>query len=236
MTTLPLSPADGARLLATVVLRRLGGNAGVEKTIEALGGRGSGNFHHAGRPGEVGGSAGVTLTPVKDRAFKGMVTAPTDLSKYDTGQLGEQIAAAYLGKGARSLNTVGNNFPIDLVKGNALIEVKAGLSSNGDKAQQWRATIGQPGKKETAWLTKATDGDKRAWNAKKEKAILARKAQVVRDVSEKLGRPIDAKTVALIINPRTKTVDVHEFTGFHLRIGWKSDEAAKGYRGSFRYK
>src|SRR5580765_4848071 len=162
--TLPLPSDEGARLLAQVILRRLGSAS-------------SGNFGHAGRPGEIGGSASVTLTSTESRAFTGKQTAASDVSKLTTGALGEKIATAYLGKGTRSLNEKGNNFPIDLIKGNTLVEVKTGLSSNSEKAQQWRATIGQPGPKETAWLAKASDSAKSNWNERKSEMILLRKEQ-----------------------------------------------------------
>ncbi len=50
---------NGAKLLARVI-RRMGGMHVLWPVIRAAGGPGSGNFGHAGRPGEVGGSAGDT--------------------------------------------------------------------------------------------------------------------------------------------------------------------------------
>lgn len=213
----------------------------LESGIRVLGGPGSGNFGHSGRPGEIGGSGeGVSLSSSSRRAFSGKAIGTAALSKSETGKLGEQVTIAYLKdrgfKDARSLNEKGNNYPVDLIQDHEVIEVKAGLVSNGERAQQWRATIGQPGVKEAAWLTKASDRAKEEWNEKKQQAVLDRKAQAIREVSKQVGHQVRGKTIALIINPHTRTVDVHEFKGFHLRIGWKSEEAKSAYRGSFKYK
>jgi hypothetical protein len=115
------------------------------------------------------------------------------------------------------------------------VEVKAGLVSNGESAQHWRATIGQPGKAEAAWLRTASDEEKSAWNDRKAAAIMDRKAAALKQVQARLGRSVKPVTVAVILNPDTKTADVFRFSGFHARIGWNSSQARKGYIGSYRY-
>lgn len=179
------------------------------------------------------------ITQTRERAFSGKQVEGTKLSKLQTGALGEKLAIHYLKsigfKDARTLNEVGNNFPVDLVQDHEVYEVKAGLSSNGPSSQQWRATIGQPGPKEREWLKIASKEEKRAWNQQKQKAILKRKQQAVRTVSKRVGHPVKGKTLSVIINPDTRTVDVYQFDGFHLRVGWNSEQAKGAYRGSFRY-
>lgn len=182
----------------------------------------------------------VKLKPSKDRAFEGkQKPVKTKLTKQEAGALGEAVVISYLRSAgvpdAQALNLEANNFPVDLVGDHQLVEVKTGLVSNGPSAQQWRATIGQPGIKETEWLKKASAEEKRKWNARKQAAIIARKQKVVRDYSKKLGTKIKPYTMTTIINPDTKTVDVYRFKGFHSRIAWRSDEAKKAYVGSFKY-
>lgn len=194
--------------------------------------------------GEGGGPGlhdpGVKLTSTDERAYEGkQVTTVTTLSKQATGELGEKVAIAYLQStgmtDAKPLNLTDTNFPVDAVGDHELIEVKAGLVSNGESAQQWRATIGRPGPNETAWLRQASASDKRAWNEAKQTAILDRKEAVVREFSGRLGTPIMGKTLTMIINPDTHVADIYMHDGFHSRIGWNSDAATKAYKGSFKY-
>jgi hypothetical protein len=44
-----------------------------------------------------------------------------------------------------------------------------------------------------------------------------------------------AVAIATIVNPDTRTVDVYRYSGFHLRIGWRSELARKSYVGSYQY-
>jgi hypothetical protein len=160
---------------------------------------------------------------IKDRAWPA-----DDHQDHQLEPAGEQVTIAYLkSKGfedARTANIGRNNFPFDVVQNHDAIEVKAGLVSNGDTAQHWRATIGQPGKAETAMLKKMSREDKAAWNAKKAKMILARKEKAVANVAKKLGaKKMGAKTMAFIINGQ-KTADLFEFKGF-MRI--PEERAAK---------
>jgi hypothetical protein len=175
------------------------------------------------------------------KAWNGnIVPVRTPLSKQDVGKLGEAIAIGYLKtvqglSDARHLNSKLNNFPVDLIQDHGAIEVKTGLVSNGKSAQQWRATIGQPGKAETAWLKTASAEDKAKWNHAKSLQILDRKNAALAQLSKELGKKVKASTLCMIVNPDKKTVDIYQFKGFHLRIGWTSPEAKKGFVGSFKY-
>jgi len=181
------------------------------------------------------GGGGVKLSRTKDRAFTGkQVATKTTLSKQQAGALGERIIRQHIN--AQPLNMKAANFPVDMISGNNLIEVKTGLVSNGPSAQKWRATIGQPGKAETEWLKTASPDAKAAWNAEKMKAIMQRKQNALRTLSKETGRKLKPMTVTTIINPDTKTADVFQFEGFHLHIRWGSDETKKAYVGSYRYE
>ena len=122
-----------------------------------------------------------------------------------------------------------------MLQDHQLIEVKTGLCSNGKTAQHWRATIGQPGKEESAWLKTASKEDKAAWNQQKSDAILQRKQATLDEFSKRLGTPVAGKTLTIILNPDTRSADIHIFDGFHSRIPWNSDQAKAGYVGTFRY-
>jgi hypothetical protein len=181
----------------------------------------------------------VKIKPTKERAFSGRAVAThASLSKLETGAVGEAVVISYLkSKGfqdAKPLNTRATNFPVDLVGDHHLIEVKTGLVSNGPSAQQWRATIGQPGKAEALWLKTASAEEKSKWNAAKKQAIMDRKLEVLRQFQAESDHAIVPKTITTIINPDTRTVDVYEFDGFHHRIAWNSAEAQKAYVGSFK--
>lgn len=200
---------------------------------------------HDGRfcatPGSGGGGSVSGLKPAKGRVFTGEpVELKTKLSKLETGSVGEKVVIAYLkSKGfgdARSTNVKVNNFAVDLVHDHEAFEVKAGLVSNGKSAQQWRATIGQPGKAETAWLKKASPEAKRAWNEKKGQEILKRKQDALAKLSKQLGRKVKGNTYTVILNPDTKRADLFAFSGFHLRIPWGSAQAKAGYLGTYSYE
>jgi hypothetical protein len=190
--------------------------------------------------GSGAGTAEVKLKPSKARTFNGdAVEVTRPLTKQEAGALGEKIVIAYLHKqgltDARPLNLKQQNYAVDLVQDHGAIEVKTGIVSNGRSAQQWRATIGQPGKEETAKLAKMSPEKKKAWNAAKAKAILERKQRAVEELSKTLGRKVKAWTMTTIINPDTRMVDVFKFEGFHLRIPWNSEQTQKAYVGSYQY-
>lgn len=167
------------------------------------------------------------------------VPIAAQLTKPQTGDLGEAIAVAFLKqlgfRDAGTLNYNRNNFALDLVHDHELFEVKTGLVSNSRKAQQWRVTLGEPGVKEKAWLKTASAAEKAAHNLKKAKAALTRKTQAMREVQRALGRPVKVGTLCLIVNPDTRTADLYRFRGFHGAIQWGSDFAKKGYVGSVQY-
>lgn len=177
---------------------------------------------------------------IDKRVFEGeQRLIQTHISKQTAGAIGEHVAVAYLKSegvpDAAPLNLQTNNFPVDLIGDHILVEVKTGLISNQKGAQHWRATIGQPGKKETEWLKTASKEEKAAWNKRKNNEILARKHKVLDDMTKKYGTPIKAKTLTTIINPDNHTADVYLFDGFHSAIRWNSDEAKKAFVGTFHY-
>ena len=196
-----------------------------------------------GRWVDEGGGApsGKPLARAKERAWSGEpVALRNQPTKQETGDIGERVALQYLehqvGESAIRLSRVkANNFPIDVVVGNNVVEVKAGLASNGRTAQQWRLTIGQPGKAESAWLARASDKAKAAWNERKQKAIVERKIKAMRAVSKETGRKLTPKTVTLILNPDKGVADIYEFKGWHQNIRWNSSQAHAAYKGSFKY-
>jgi len=169
----------------------------------------------------------------------------TKLTKPEQGAIGEAIVAEYLTQQEKDrvyASNVGQpNFPIDLVSINddgsgEVIEVKAGSAGNTTGAQQWRLTIGEPGKAEKAMLADMSEADKARWNDSKEEQILVRKERATKQISKNIGRPVKGRTLTVILNPDTHRADVYEFEGFHQRIGWNSEEAKAGYRGTFTYR
>lgn len=185
----------------------------------------------------------VQVRPAKkgQRAFTGEpIKLKMLLNKNQTGDLAEALAVAYLkARGftdAETLNVGRNNFALDLVHDHRVLEVKAGLVSNGGSAQQWRATIGQPGKVEAAWLKTASAEEKAAHNAKKARAIMRRKAAAVREVSKHVGHPVTLSTLAMIIDPDRGTADLYQFPNAEARIGWRSPEAKRAYMGTLRFR
>lgn len=185
-------------------------------------------------------SGGISLKPTKQRAFDGNTVAlKNQLGKQEAGKLGESVIISWLkSKGfsdAQTANTERNNYPVDLVQDHELIECKTGSAGNGAAAQQWRITIGQPGKAEQAAIAKMSPDKKAKWHAAKQKACLDRKKQVLADAEKKAGRKVKPATITTIINPDTKTVDLYKFSGWHQRIGWNSPEAKSAYVGSYKY-
>ena len=182
----------------------------------------------------------VRLTRTSKVAFDGAQREPGEkLSKLETGELGEAIAVEFLKSQGHAdaglLNGEFNNFPVDLVHDHEVLEVKTGLASNSRSAHQWRATIGQPGPKESAWLKSVSPEEKSAWNARKSEMILERKQAVVSSFSDAAGRKVKGKTLGVILDTKSKVADVYVLDGFHSRVGWNSDTARNGYVGSYQY-
>jgi hypothetical protein len=202
---------------------------------------GSGGAGGAGKDGADVHATGVRLSKTSERAFSGApVAVTTKMSKQAAGALGEAVVIQHLQdsgmRDARPLNAELPNFAVDLVQDHTAIEVKTGLVSNGKSAQQWRMTIGEPGKQEKAWLSSASADEKAAWNARKGEMIHERKQAAMDKISKDIGKPVTGKTITTIINPDTQTIDLFEFDGFHSRIGWNSAEAQSGYTGSYQYE
>ena len=183
---------------------------------------------------------GVKLKKVKQHAFNGKPVETEKISKQEAGRIGESIIIAYLHatgrKDARPMNTAQSNFPIDAIQDHETIEIKTGQVSNGPGAQQWRLTIGEPGKAEKEWLARATSEQKAKWNARKQAAIHARKQKVLAEISSELGHEIRPATMTVLLDPAKKVADLYYFEGWHDRIGWTSAQAQQGYIGSYQYE
>ena len=181
---------------------------------------------------------GGKLRATKERAFTGKPSGGK-ISKQLAGAIGEEVLVAHLRslglKDARPMNLDRNNFPIDLIQDHETIEAKTGQASNGSKAQQWRLTIGEPGKAEKAWLKTLSKEEKRAWNADKQAQIHERKLRELKALEKELGHPVKPVTMTVILNHETRTADIYRFEGWHDRIGWTSEQAQAGYVRSVKY-
>ena len=181
------------------------------------------------------------IEKVSARVYDGkQVETRTKLTKTETGAIGEAIVKHYfeslgLTGRVRAANDERSNYPVDLLAGDNLVEIKTGLVSNNPKSHRWAATIGEPGAAEKAALAAMTDEQKRAWNAGKEAKIMARKSDALRELSTREGVTLRPVTVTMIMNPDTQTVDLYRFEGYHQRIGWRGEEAKHGYVGTYRY-
>jgi hypothetical protein len=174
------------------------------------------------------------------RPFDGTPRPTTFLSKQDRGKIGENVIIGYLQqhegmKDARHANTKKNNFAVDIAYDHKLVEGKAGGIGNTKKAQQWRLTIGEPGKKEKAALRGMTAEQKRVHNARKEQAILERKAKAKADAEKILGFKVQPRTMSIILDHDRRVAHLYSFDGYHPRIDWTSDQARKGFVGAFKY-
>jgi phage-related protein (TIGR01555 family) len=231
--------------------RKSNGEFGVGN-VPASGKKGSRSAGKTQKPSSASHGAGSTvalfkLKKVSKPVFTGKpVTTKRVLTKLETGSIGESVVMSYLKsiglKSPRPLNSEQNNYPIDVVAilpgpppKDQLVECKTGIVSNGPSAQQWRATIGQPGKAATEWLKTASSEDKKEFNQKKAQDILERKAAALKRHQKETGRKVVGKTITTILNPDTNTADIYEFTGFHSRIAWNSPEARAAYRGTYAY-
>lgn len=191
-------------------------------------------------PGAAHGSA-VTVKPSKERAFNGKdpVEVQIQLTKQETGRVGEAVGLAYLKhiglKDARPMNVGTTNFAVDLIEDHRPTEVKAGLVSNTRGAQQWRLTFSKESKKEIELYDKMNERQRAAWNEKKQQRIHERKKAVIAAIEKESGQKIKPRTLTVAINPDTKIADIYIFDGFHDRIDWQSDQAKAGYQQSVKY-
>jgi hypothetical protein len=203
-----------------------------------LGGPGSGNYGHAGRPGVgVGGSGpGLSFAPTAERVWTGKrQPAAGDLSKETTGALGEALAAHVLSQrfGARfeTLNQGLNNAPLDVAGDHVAVEVKTGLASNGASAQHWRATIGEPGREEKAAMRGLTAAEKAEYNQIKQELVMERKTDMLREMSAVSGGDVQGFTLGVILAPDGRRGDAWLIPGFHARIGW--NQLARTYQDAY---
>jgi len=174
------------------------------------------------------------------KPFDGTPIPTSFLSKQDRGKIGENVIVGYLRQhegmaDARHANTKKNNFAVDIAYDHMLVEGKAGGIGNTKKAQQWRLTIGEPGKKEKAALAGMTAEQKRVHNARKEQAIIERKAKAKADAEKILGHKVKPRTMSIILDHDRRIAHLYSFDGYHPRIDWTSDQAKKGFVGAFRY-
>lgn len=183
------------------------------------------------------------IKSTKERAFAGKQVETEKISKQLAGAIGEQIIIEHLkslgfkdaGHLSDYMETEQNNLPADLIHDHQIVEVKTGQASNGGGAQQWRLTIGEPGKEEKDWLASASAEDKAAHNAKKQADIHERKKKAIAGVSKELGFKVAGKTMTVILDPAKKIADLFEFDGFHDRLGWTGEQAQQGYIRSVKY-
>lgn len=159
------------------------------------------------------------------------------LSKLETGDIGEKVAMQALQDKLKvpfdTINIGINNAPIDVAGDHMAIEVKTGLASNGLSAQRWRATIGEPGKREKELLKKMDKDEKRAHNNWKKEKILERKNDMIKKMTKEAGEEIKPFTVANILSSDGKSIDVFMFPGFHLTASWKQFATEENRLGSF---
>lgn len=85
-------------------------------------------------------------------------------------------------------------------------------------------------------IEKMSETAKAKYHARKQQLITERKKKCLTDLSKMLGKKVEAKTMTMILNPDTKTVDIFLFSGWHNRIGWNSEEAKAAYQGSVQYE
>jgi hypothetical protein len=213
-----------------------------EETKHPRGGKGTakgGQFVKKGQGGSGASEQNVSLEKTTNRAWQGRPSAKgADVPKHQLGALGESIAVQYLKnlgfKDAIALHVESsNNFPLDLVGDHQIFEVKTGIAHS--TTPRWRITIGQPGKAETEWLKTAPPEEKRDWNRKKVEMAIARKHEVVAQMAKEVGRPLNPKTIGIILDPTTGIADIHVLDGFHADVGWNSPAVKSAYKGSFKY-
>lgn len=204
------------------------------------GGAGSGNFNHAGRPGKVGGSAqSQQYLPAEQRVWQGrQVEGAVAFNQNETGRRGEQLAAKALserfGVPFSTMNVGMNNAPIDVAGDHHAIEVKTGPATNGRSAQQWRITTSYTsGPAEKALIAKMTPAERTDYNTYKQEQSMARKLDMMREMSEIAGQPVEAATVGVILSPDGKQGDVFLIPGFHLRLGWNKYATEDYYIGTW---
>jgi hypothetical protein len=152
-------------------------------------------------------------------------------TKDETDKIGEGVVLDWLKSegmmDARSLNVVGNNYPIDAAGDHWLMEIKSGRVDNVPSARQWRITW-SVSKAEREAQTKMSPAQIKAWNTGKQTEAYNRKLQEKRKIEREKGEKFKAKTIGVIINADTKRADIHVLDGYHKRIGWRNPEDIAG--------
>jgi hypothetical protein len=209
----------------------------IDLKLVLKGGPGSGHHGHGGRPGKRGGSSpgkggGIRVWTGQRETWEG-----DKISKLETGEIGERIAAKALadefGEDFQTMNEGINNAPIDIFGDHVAAEVKTGLTTNGKDAQKWRATIGQPGKSERALLKQMGKDEKREHNRRKRKMIMERKRTMLDKISKETGKQVKGMTVGIIMTPDGKRGDVYMIPGFHSNLRWNKYATDEYFAGSY---
>lgn len=183
--------------------------------------------------------AGARGSSSSQRVWGGEPVEPgtRQLTKLQVGELGEQLAMKVLsdknGVPFTTLNKGINNAPIDVAGDHQAVEVKTGLASNGKTAQHWRATIGQPGKAETELIKQMSKQEKREHHDWKREQIIARKQNMLKEMSAVAGGEVKPVTVGIILHPDGSKGDVYRFDGFHQRIPWNKAAEMGEYLGTY---
>jgi hypothetical protein len=125
---------------------------------------------------------------------------------------------------------------VDIIHDHNLVEVKGGLVSNTKGAEQWRLTIGQPGKDETREMRKLSKSKLAEYNKHKQDLIPKRKQAILKAYKTATGKTIEAKTMTVILHPDKNLADIYAFKGWHQRIGWKNPIVEKAYVATVKFK
>lgn len=183
------------------------------------GGPRSGFHGHAGRLGKRGGSSSGRVWSGGTVEYDG-----PKLSKLQVGALGEKLAMRVLSEKFETefttLNIGVNNSPLDAGGDHMALEIKTGLASNSSTAQQWRSTLGEPGKAEKVLIAQMTSDEKKEYNAYKQQKVLDRKQQMLNELSKEAGAEIKGFMVGIILSPDGLKGDAYLIPGFHSRINW----------------
>jgi hypothetical protein len=183
-------------------------------------------------------SAGVRTAPraVLTPTFDRVALRPDAGTVWDdVCFFGEDVAVAWMRErlGERDAVRLGGVLAVDVLSQHFAVEVKAGLATNGEKAQQWRLTFSKARGAERDRLLRMTVEGRRRYREKKQQRIMLRKEALLRDLVALTKRAIAPATLTLIVDPVRRHVDVFWFAGWHNRIGWQSAEAARAFQGSF---
>lgn len=178
--------------------------------------------------------------PPSERVWQGERYAEPDqrLSLLQTGEIGEQVAMhAFSEKYSTPfvpLNVGGvTNEPID-VKGDSIgMEVKGAMGYNGNSSRAWRAREGQRGKTEKAYIKSLSDEGARKYTDAKRASIIARKTDMLAELSEDHRRTFAGKMGGVILSPDGRHADVFEVNGFHRYVGWASGAVEANYIGTY---